>query len=124
MQRLFLLFAVCILLSLGWAIAEFKVKKSWARFLLGLAAIISWSAFLWIVIPLLAIGEKFNYNAHYGSASKQLIDTVIEKVESGETEKVLKSLKKLQEKFSPTYENRANYDKLVEEAVKEMEQNK
>jgi glucan phosphoethanolaminetransferase (alkaline phosphatase superfamily) len=124
MHLLIGLMIFCILLILFWIIAEFKFKKSWTRILFGALAFIAWLVFLNIAIPVFHVLEKFNYNANYGFASKQLIDTTIEKIESGETEKVLKSLKKLQEKFKPTYENRANYDKLVNEAVEEMKTDK
>ncbi len=66
------------------------------------------------------IALKFNYNAKYGSASHKLINAIVEKLELGGKEQVLTSLKKLQEKFQPTYENDGNYEALIDETVKQL----
>jgi hypothetical protein len=66
--------------------------------------------------------ERFNSNAWYGFASKKLIDATITELEAGNKDRVLQSLKVLQNKYSPTYENRARYDELVEEAVAQMQE--
>lgn len=124
MHLLFCVLTISILLFLCWSVAEFKVKKSWIRFVLGVFTLASWLILLDLAIPLFNVCEKFNYNAHYGSASKQLIDTIIEKIEKRETEKILECLKKLQKEFHPSYENRANYDELINEAVKGMKETK
>ena len=64
--------------------------------------------------------ERFNSNAWFGSATKDLIDVTVAELEAGNQERVLRSLKDLQGRYAPTYENRARYDVLVEEAVKRM----
>lgn len=64
--------------------------------------------------------ERLNANAWYGNASKNLIDTTIEEMERGDTDRLLKELKILQKQFQPTYENRARYDKLIEEFISRL----
>ena len=66
----------------------------------------------------------FNANAWYGTATKNLIDSTIEGIEKGKSEKVLTELRRLQQQYQPTYENRARYDVLVEETVERMKGDK
>lgn len=65
--------------------------------------------------------QQFNYNAWYGFASQELIAATVQQLETGNTDHVLQCLKALDEQFSPTYENRANYDNLVEVTVRALE---
>jgi hypothetical protein len=60
---------------------------------------------------------RFNYNAWYGSATGELISSSIKQIEDGRTDRVLKVWRGLGQQFHPTYENRAKYSELVEEAV-------
>ncbi len=59
--------------------------------------------------------------ALHGSASADLVEAVIANVKSGNEDGLLRELKRLKEEFHPTYENRANYDKLVNTFVDRME---
>ena len=45
--------------------------------------------------------ERFSSNAWFGGASKNLIDTTVAELEAGNREGVLRSLKTLQQKYSP-----------------------
>lgn len=63
---------------------------------------------------------RFNYNAWYGGATHDLIRTSVLQIEDGHLERVLKVWRGLDEQYHPTYENRANYNVLVEEATKRM----
>jgi hypothetical protein len=63
---------------------------------------------------------ELNYNANYGAASASLIETVIGNVECGNEAALLRELKQLQKQYHPTYENRANYDQLVQDFVDQM----
>jgi hypothetical protein len=65
--------------------------------------------------------SQLNYNAWYGSASKELVDTTITQIEDGNIDRVMSVLRRLNLDYQPTYENRAHYDKLVNEAVAQME---
>jgi hypothetical protein len=54
------------------------------------------------------------------SASARLIETVITNLEAGNEDALLPELKRLKEVYCPTYENRANYDKLVTDFVERL----
>lgn len=106
---------VVIALPLIWLRFEFTDQRG-ARISLGLAAIASSFLVAWFV----GILSQFSYNSWYGVASKSLIDTVILEIEDGNIDRVMGVLRKLQLDYHPTYENRARYDELVEEAVRQM----
>ena len=72
------------------------------------------------VAYIVGILSQLNYNSWYGEASKDLIDTIVLQLEAGNEARVESSLRKLSEEFQPTYENRANYDDLVKQAVRRM----
>lgn len=99
----------------AWLISEFQSRRG-IRIGLGLAALAT--SFL------LAAGvgsfERFNSNAWFGEASKNLIDTTIDEIERGDTERLLKELKALQEQYQPTYEHRARYDELIKEFLSRL----
>jgi hypothetical protein len=61
-----------------------------------------------------------NSNAWFGRATKELIDAAVVELEAGNGDRVLRWLKDLQGQYSPTYENRARYDLLVQDAVTKM----
>jgi hypothetical protein len=109
---------LCLLsvLPIGWLISEFSQLRA-LRITLGLASIILACVASYTLASIL---ERFNYNAWYGFASKDLIHSIVEKTEAGEIDQILDVLKKLDKDFYPTYENRAHYDELVDQAVKEM----
>jgi hypothetical protein len=65
--------------------------------------------------------ERFSGNAWYGSASGDLIDATVSGVEEGRADEVVAELKRLRGRFQPTYENRAGYDRLVEEYVARLQ---
>lgn len=64
--------------------------------------------------------SQINYNAWYGGASKDLVDTTISEIEDGNIDRVMSVLRRLNLDYQPTYENRAHYDELVKDAVAEM----
>jgi hypothetical protein len=53
----------------------------------------------------------------YGSATGDLISSSIKEIEDGHTDRVLRVWRGLDQQFHPTYENRARYSELVDEAV-------
>jgi hypothetical protein len=109
---LFLLFV----LPIAWLIAEFKFNRA-ARICLGL------TSFVWIgmcVAGLVGVTTKFQFDIWYGENTKSLIDESIHQLEAGNTNQVLKTFKQLQEQFKPTYENKAEYNILVSNAVSSM----
>ena len=111
-----LIVVLLIVVPIGWLISESQ-SRVWLRITLGIAAI-GMSYFVAFVIGSLL---RLNYNANYGSASADLVETVIANVESGNEDGLLRELKRLKEEFHPTYENEANYDKLVKSFISRME---
>jgi len=57
--------------------------------------------------------DRLNSNIWYGTASKDLIENTINELETGNTERVVAELRVLGDNLQPTYENRADYDRLV-----------
>lgn len=104
-----------ILLPLLWVASEFQSRR-WLRLFLGSSALLIGFGVAFIVGTL----NNFKYNAWYGHTTKQLIDTTVTELEAGRTEAVLSELKLLQDGFYPTYENRADYNVLVEKTVSRM----
>jgi len=100
---------------IAWLACEFQERR-WPRILFGIAAIASSFG----VAALVGALEMWNANAWYGNATKELVDTTIAELEVENQTSVLASLKELQRRFEPSYENRAEYDKLVEAAVQRM----
>jgi len=105
-----LIIVIAIALPIGWLISEFQSRR-WPRIVLGCLSLMM-CVFLASVFALV---ERFGYNAWYGTASAQLLDTTIAELEAGRADQLLPHLRELRGKFSPTYENRAHYDQLVEE---------
>jgi hypothetical protein len=102
-------------IPLGWFVSEFQDRR-WLRLVLGAFAIFLSFGVAVFVGSL----ERLNSNAWFGFASKDLVDATIVELEAGNRDRVLRSLKVFQGKYSPTYENRARYDVLIEETVKQM----
>jgi len=64
--------------------------------------------------------SRWNYNAWYGCASKDLVETTVTQIEDGNIDRVMSVLRRLNLDYRPTYENRAHFDELVSEAVSQM----
>lgn len=112
----YLTLAVVVMGPIAWFLSEFQERR-WLRLLLGSISI----SLCFAVAVLVGKLERWNDNAWYGFASKGLIEATIAELESGKAERVLVAYKHLQSEFSPTYENRARYDVLVEKAISEMQ---
>ena len=112
------IFILVLALPIAWFVSEFKSQKRSIRCSLGILSILCCFGVAWLAAQLV----RLNYNAWYGFASKELIDTTISQIEAGRTDVVLHELKELQETFRPTYEYRAHYDELVKEAVQNMKE--
>ena len=110
-----IVFIAVIGLPIGWLVSEFRGSRG-LRLTLGCLALLMSFGVAFIVGSL----DRFNSNAWFTSASKQLIDASISELEAGHTDHVLDALRQLQTEFHPTYENRGRYDKHVEQAVSRM----
>ena len=100
---------------IAWFASEFQARR-WLRLSLGSFAIL----LSFGIAALAGSLERFNSNAWFGAASKDLVDVTVAELEAGNRDGVLRSLKKLQQKYQPTYENRARYDFLIKETLAEM----
>ncbi|MFK7790338.1 MAG: hypothetical protein AB8C95_12705 [Phycisphaeraceae bacterium] len=109
---LLIIIVLIIAIPIAWLIAEYSAPR-WARLLLGMASILMCFGLAYVVSSL----NRLNYNAWYGSATSDLLDATIENLEAGNTDQVISTLKQLQTEYEPTYENRAHYDELVNDAV-------
>lgn len=112
----YLTLLLVVVTPLAWFASEFQPRR-WLRLTLGSSAILLSFGVAFLAGSL----ERFNSNAWFGGASKKLIDATVREIEGGNQDRVLRSLKDLQDKYSPTCENRARYDKLVEEGVSQMQ---
>jgi hypothetical protein len=106
---------MAIAAPVAWFASEFQHRR-WLRIAAGAAAL----SMCFGVAFLAGTLQMFNANAWFGSATKDLIDATIEELEAGRQERVLSALKKLQHEYRPTYENRARYDELAEQAAANM----
>ena len=118
MAHIFLLVVVGVVV--GWFASEFQGRR-WHRLLLGCCAVVLVGGGAGLAAT---IAERFNGNAWYGTASGDLIDATVAGLEEGRADEVLAELKRLRGRFQPTYENRARYDRLVEEYVARVRRGK
>lgn len=98
------------ILGIVWLVMEFQGRR-WIRVVSGLAAILA----SYLIAAGVGSMEHFNANAWYGQASRVLIETTLEELEQGRIEPLIVELQTLRNQFQPTYENRARYDRLIEE---------
>jgi hypothetical protein len=110
-----IIIAFCGGIPMAWFASEYQERR-WLRLVLGCLAILMSFGIAAIVGSL----ERFNSNSWFGNASKELVDATVAELEAGNRDGVLRSLKAMQQKYVPTYENRARYDVLVDETVTQM----
>jgi hypothetical protein len=112
----FFLLVIIIALPVTWLVSEFRggraLRISLGALALGIGVFCSWS--------LSSVLTKYSYNARYGSATGDLIKTSLQQIEDGHLERVLTVWRGLNQQYQPTYENRARYQELVEEATRRM----
>ena len=115
----FFLLALIVALPIAWLASEFSDRRV-LRIVLGILALCALTFCTWTLNSLLT---RFQYNHLYGYATKNLIETSLHQIEEGHLDRVLEAWRGLDRQYHPTYENRANYDVLVTEAVEMMQQN-
>lgn len=111
-----LLTLLIVALPIAWLVAEFKASRS-VRIGLGVLAL---ATVIFLAYGLGNVLTKFNHNAWFGGATKQLVETSIAQVEDGHLDRVLKAWRSLDAQYQPTYENRAGYKELVDGATRAM----
>lgn len=111
---------IVLALPVAWFVSEFRTHSRRVRCTLGILAILSCFGVSWLTAQL----TRLNYNAWYGFSSKGLIDVIVEKLDSGQTEILMTELRALQTEFRPTYEGKAHYNELVDAAVRNIKSEK
>ena len=111
-----LLLALLFGLPIGWLVSEFRGGRV-LRIGLGVLALGFCSFCIWTLV---SITKTFNYNAWYGGATGDLISTSVREIDEGHFDRVLVVWRSLDRQYHPTYENRAHYRELVEEATRRM----
>jgi len=104
-----------VLFPIGWVIGELKNKQTLRR----ISAV---GAFVFALLVGVIVGylQQLRYNAEYGFASKQLFEQTVISLKKGESDKVIEVYETLTESYRPTYENKADFDELVEKASEEL----
>lgn len=111
-----LLVAIIVALPIAWLASEFRGSRT-LRITLGILSMGVMATCIWALSTLLI---RFNYNAWYGGATGDLIRTSLLQIEDGQLDRVLTVWRGLDQQYQPTYENRAQYQTLVEEATRRM----
>jgi hypothetical protein len=111
---------VFLLLVLGmvisWLVLEKTAGAAW-RIAAGLITMALVSFSVWCVTY---IGMVFNYNAYYGSATRDLIESSLAALERDDEETVRKVFRGLRDQYHPTYEHNARYAEQVAEAARHL----
>jgi hypothetical protein len=105
-------------LAIAWLVAEFKAQRAW-RIILGLLSMVILTT---VAVMATLLNTQLHYNSYYGFATKALIEESVIGLESGHTSFVLTELRRLQQDYQPTYENRARFVPLVEATVERLKQ--
>ena len=103
---------VILLLMATWLVSEFRAQRS-IRMLLGLLVMVP--CLLWATLA--GFTSELEMNMWFGGATRDLIHESVEQLEQGNVDHVTTVFRGLSEQYEPTYEYRANYDVLVNEAV-------
>ena len=106
---------ITVTLTIAWLVAEFRAGATIRR-TLGVVTIL-WS---FSIAYLTGILRDFNSTVYFTKASKELLETSIGQLRAGKTDAVLRELARANDEFSPTYENRARYREIVEQAIEGM----
>jgi len=114
-MRIILLLAITAALPIAWLVAEFRARPG-VRRTLGIVTLL-WS---FGVASLVGILRDFNANVYFTGATKDLLDVSLGALKAGKTDVVIQEWKRSSEEFHPTYENRARYRQIVDQAIEGM----
>ena len=99
-------------MPIAWFASEYQSNRR-IRIGLGIASISLCFVVAWVAGDM----NLWNYNAWYGAASKDLIVHTLRELRNGNTDAVILQLEILNNELDPNYENRAHYDKKVDDYV-------
>ena len=114
-MRIIIFLLVTAALPIAWLIADCRSSAK-VRRTLGVIAIL-WS---FAVAAFVGALQQINANSYFTFASKDLLEASVENLRAGRTEEVIRVLSRANEEFHPTYENRARYREIVDQAIEEM----
>jgi len=114
-MQIVILIVFTLALPIAWIVADVRASAT-ARRTLGVIAIL-WS---FGVAALVGGLERLNSNAYFTSASKDLLEASVQQLRAGKSDAVLREWTRANDDFSATYENRARYRQIVEQAVEGM----
>ena len=114
-MQIIILLIITATLPIAWLIAEFRASVA-VRRTLGVITIL-WSFGVAVVVGTL---QNYNANSYFTAASKDLLEASLQHLRAGKTELVLREWARANDEFSPTYENRARYKQIVEQAIEGM----
>lgn len=107
--------ALTVLLPIAWLVADFQ-GTAVVRRVVGMIALL-WSFGIAAMVGMI---RDFNANSYFTFASKDLLEASAGHLRAGKNEVVLREWTRLIEEFHPTYENRAQYRELVDQAIEGM----
>ena len=110
-----LLLTITAALPIIWLVADFKSRPAIRR-ALGVVTIL-WS---FAVASLVGTLRDFNANIYFTGASKDLLTASVEQLKAGKADAVIREWSRADGEFQPTYENRAKYRQIVDQAIEGM----
>lgn len=114
-MQIIILLIITAAFPIAWLIAEFRGSAA-VRRTFGVITIL-WS---FGVAALVGAFQDFNANLYFTTASKDLLEASVQQLRAGKTEAVVRELERANEELHPTYENRARYKEIVQQAVEGM----
>jgi hypothetical protein len=105
------------MLPIAWLIAEFRAGAA-VRRALGVVTVLWSLGFAFMSSSL----QQFNSNRYFTTASKELLEASTQQLRAGRTEVVLREWTRANEEFRPTYEDRARYKEIVDQAISGMKE--
>jgi hypothetical protein len=114
-MRITLLLGITAALPIAWLVAEFKARPG-VRRTLGIVTLL-WS---FGVASLVGVLRDFNANVYFTGATKDLLEASVSTLKTGKTDGVIREWTRASEEFHPTYENRAHYRQIVDQAMEGM----
>jgi hypothetical protein len=96
----------------GWIVSEFSTHRG-LRIALG---VVTLALTLFIAFGFGVVAQRFTLRASYGYASRQLIETMIARIESGRTDSLVLAMRTLRDELDRLPRTKVGYDAVVERA--------
>jgi hypothetical protein len=103
MPFLFFVGAIALILVLLWLGSEFQ-PRVWPRLVLGTLCLVIGVPIAFIAGTIL---QRFNDNARFGAATRELVDATINQLEAGHADRLTPELRRFRDHYEPSYETSA-----------------